>query len=220
MQESWSPAALTGLGALGLLVGLLTERLHRSGWYRRPEDPPPGRVCCYTLTAAVPVAWILLAHSLPAPTHLAAIAILVTHLVLAWAVILAAAVDVEVHRLPDLVTLPAAVAAALAALAALLHGVPGHPGTALLAGILTPFILLAVTLVFGGIGLGDIKLSSALGAVLGWHGLATLADGVILTCLLAGACAVVLLVTGRARRRTPLPLGPFLGLGSLLALIG
>lgn len=217
---TWAPATLVGLGVLGLLVGSATARLHRRGWYRRPQDPRPGRVRRFCLAAAVPCCWLLLTPALPAPTTAVDLAVVATHLALAWAVILASAVDIEVHRLPDLVTLPTTAAATLAALTGLLLGVPGHAVTALLAGILTPVILLACTIACGGIGLGDIKLSSALATLLGWHGLYTVVSGVIYTCVLAGAFALALLARGRANRRTPLPLGPFLGLGGLLALIG
>ena len=64
-------------------------------------------------------------------------------------------------------------------------------------------------------GGGDIKLIAMLGAFLGWH-------AVLVTIFLAavlGACVgLTLILLRRQGRREPLPFGPFLALGALLAM--
>lgn len=65
-----------------------------------------------------------------------------------------------------------------------------------------------------GIGGGDMKLMAAVGLAAGWQAvLLALAVG----SLLGGAVAVLLLVTGKVRRRQYLPFGPMLAAGSLIA---
>lgn len=65
------------------------------------------------------------------------------------------------------------------------------------------------------LGLGDVKMMSAVGLWLGWRG--------VVTALIAGASAgsvtgLALIWSGRMDRRAPLPFGPFLSLGCLSAL--
>ena len=68
-----------------------------------------------------------------------------------------------------------------------------------------------------GLGLGDVKLGAVLGFALGFLGWPALVAGVVLPHLINGPAALVLLLARRARRRTPLPFGPALLVGALLA---
>ena len=58
-----------------------------------------------------------------------------------------------------------------------------------------------------GMGHGDFKLLAALGA---WFGLAALPTIVLLSSLVGAVLGVVLIVTGKQDRETPMPFGPFL----------
>ncbi len=67
-----------------------------------------------------------------------------------------------------------------------------------------------------GLGLGDVKMLAMVAAFLGfWPAVLTLFVGVVL----ASAYAVMLLARGRAGAATRLPLGSFLGVGSLFVAI-
>ncbi len=131
--------------------------------------------------------------------------------------VLLARIDLAVHRLPDVLTLPAAggTAAALGAAALL----PGHAGSwprALLGGVVLGAAYLVLVLINpGGMGLGDAKLAPTLGMALGWYGWPTLFAGTCLAFALGAAAAVTLLLTRRADRRTAIPFGPFMLLGAL-----
>ena len=92
----------------------------------------------------------------------------------------------------------------------------------LIGALLALLLFLAVyyisALVLGreGIGFGDVKMSFALGLLLGWQKLIL---ALVVGCTLA---SVVLLVVRRIRRddkMTEYPLGPFLSLGAMVALI-
>jgi leader peptidase (prepilin peptidase)/N-methyltransferase len=66
-----------------------------------------------------------------------------------------------------------------------------------------------------GMGYGDFKLLSAIGAWLGWQMLPL----VILTSSLVGAVVgITLIVAARHGRNVPIPFGPYLAGGGLIAL--
>ena len=67
-----------------------------------------------------------------------------------------------------------------------------------------------------GFGFGDVKLAPSLGLLLGWP--KTLV-GVFIGFLLGAVVAVVLLILGRKRFGQTIPLGPFLVLGTVAALL-
>jgi leader peptidase (prepilin peptidase)/N-methyltransferase len=126
--------------------------------------------------------------------------------------VLLAAIDLEHHVLPNRIVVPASVVLATIELATDPHtGVrrllwaAGAFGVALLLALVYP----------AGLGMGDVKLSFLLGLGLGRSVLAAF----LLAFLAAGVVALFLLVRhGRAARRMPMPLGPFLALGSLIVL--
>lgn len=66
-----------------------------------------------------------------------------------------------------------------------------------------------------GMGYGDFKLLAALGA---WFGLSALPTIVLLSSLVGALTGVVLIVTGRQSRETPMPFGPFLAGAGLIHL--
>ncbi|KAB1158817.1 prepilin peptidase [Micromonospora sp. AMSO12t] len=140
-------------------------------------------------------------------------------LVLAAVGLVLALVDLACLRLPD----PLVGAAALVAAGGLTGAAAtaGSPGRLLgaVAGAALCFACHVVLAVLPGsrLGFGDVKLAAVLGLPLGWLGGSSLALGLILPHLLHGVLVLVLLVSGRVRRDTPLPLGPALLTGAWLA---
>jgi leader peptidase (prepilin peptidase)/N-methyltransferase len=142
-------------------------------------------------------------------------------LLLAPIAVLLAAVDFMVHRLPDVVVLPLT-AAALAGLggAAPVPGADGSWRTALLGSLTLGTCYLVVFLINPrGFGFGDVKLAPALGAVLGWYGWGILLLGTFAGFLMGTLYGVGLLLAGRARRKTAIPLGPFLLAGAFAGVL-
>src|SRR5215204_2656849 len=77
------------------------------------------------------------------------------------------------------------------------------------------FLFLAVVTYPAGMGMGDVKLALAMGAALG----KTVAVGLMLGMFAAFVPAVILLARhGQAARKMGIPFGPFLALGSVVAL--
>ncbi|MFI1169164.1 prepilin peptidase [Streptomyces sp. NPDC020801] len=134
--------------------------------------------------------------------------------------VLLAAVDLAMHRLPDILTLPlAATALALLGAASALPHTGGRWTTAVLGSLALAACHFAIFLLPSGIGFGDVKLSLALGAILGWYGWAILLIGTFAGYLLGAVYGAILLITRRAGRQTTIPFGPFLLGGALLGLL-
>jgi leader peptidase (prepilin peptidase)/N-methyltransferase len=77
-------------------------------------------------------------------------------------------------------------------------------------------LALVILLTRGGMGWGDAGMMAGVGALLGWKLiLISLYFGVTA----GGVCALILLLSGRVRRRDALPLAPFLAFGVCAALL-
>ncbi|WP_189860877.1 prepilin peptidase [Streptomyces poonensis] len=142
-------------------------------------------------------------------------------LALAPVAVLLGLVDLRVHRLPDVLTLPLAGAAVVLLGGAAL--VPGHAGEWLTA-VLGAVVLGGAYFLFflvdpNGLGFGDVKLALGLGAVLGWYGWGTVALGTLAGFLFGGLYGLALVVARRIGRRTAYPLGPSLIAGAYVAML-
>jgi leader peptidase (prepilin peptidase)/N-methyltransferase len=163
---------------------------------------------------AVAALWALIA------LRFGLVAELPAFLAMSTALVILSAIDFEHRRLPNKVLGPAAViAVVLLLLAAGLSGewsrlVRGVIG-ALAYGL--PLFLIAVV-VPKGMGGGDIKLGAYLGLHLGWIGLGHVAVGAILGFFTGSIAGVALMAAGKKGRKDPIPFGPFMALGALLAI--
>ncbi|MEV6316104.1 A24 family peptidase [Streptomyces sp. NPDC051776] len=130
-------------------------------------------------------------------------------------------VDLAVHRLPDVLTLPLPAAAiALLGAAALLPGNAGSWTGAVLGGLGLGAAYLVLFLIHPrGMGFGDVKLALTLGVALGWYGWPLLFAGAFAGFLFGALYGAGLLLTRRASRKTALPFGPFMIAGTLLGLM-
>jgi leader peptidase (prepilin peptidase)/N-methyltransferase len=68
-----------------------------------------------------------------------------------------------------------------------------------------------------GIGFGDVRLAGLCGAFLGWFGYREVLAGFLLSFIVAGVPAAVLLAMRKVQRRTQIPFGPFLAAGTVIA---
>ncbi len=137
-------------------------------------------------------------------------------LLLAPFVLLLAAVDLRVRRLPDVLTLPlAAAGTALLGLAELLPGDGGSWLGALLGGAgLGGAHLLLHLINPDGMAFGDVKLALVTGLALGWYGFPVLFTGTFAGFLLGSLYGLGLIVTGRGSRKSQFPFGPFMIVGA------
>ena len=136
--------------------------------------------------------------------------------------LLLAGVDWRTRQLPDVLTLPLAGAAPLLlGLAALAPGAAGRWPDALVGGLGLGGAYFVLFLIHpDGMGFGDVKLALSHGAALGWYGWPVVALGGFLGLASGAVYGVVgVLLIRRAGRKATMPLGPFMVLGALLALM-
>jgi leader peptidase (prepilin peptidase)/N-methyltransferase len=141
---------------------------------------------------------------------------LVAFLYLAAISVALAMIDIDTRKLPNAIVLPAyLVGGILLITAALLAGEPSRIMTALIGGAGMFAFYFVLALVYpGGMGFGDVKLAGVLGLYLGWLGWGALAVGTFAAFLLGGLFALVLLVAGRAARKSSIPFGPWMLVGA------
>jgi len=139
-------------------------------------------------------------------------------LMLTWALIALAFIDLEHFLLPDRITLP------LLAAGLLVNAIGGFtdPLSAVIGAVSGYGILWAVyhahRALTGreGFGYGDFKLLGALGAFLGWQLLPLI---ILLSAGVGAIIGIALILLRRHQRSEPLPFGPFLAGAGWLALL-
>lgn len=122
-------------------------------------------------------------------------------------------IDIERQIIPDVITLPGIVVGFCASMA--IGRIPWWDslvGIVIGGGIFLVIILASG----GGMGGGDMKLGAMFGAFLGWK--VTLV-ALFVAVVLGGLLALTLLISGRVRRKDPIPFGPFLATGGAIGLI-
>ena len=135
------------------------------------------------------------------------------------------AIDIEHYRLPDLIVLPSLVASVpVIVVLSLVDDEPRRIRYALIgAALYFGFLFIAHLISPRGMGFGDVKLAALMGLYVGWLG-ATFVDALALVLwamligFAVGTVFGVVLLAARRRNR-PFPFGPFLALGSVLAIL-
>jgi leader peptidase (prepilin peptidase)/N-methyltransferase len=146
---------------------------------------------------------------------------LVAFLYLAAISIALSFIDIEHHRLPNAIVLPAyAVGIILLATSCILIG---DYAALLRAGIGMAALGLAyLTLALlwkGSMGLGDVKLAGVIGLYLGYTGWGALAVGSIGAFLLGGIFGLVLILLHKTTRKSGIPFGPWMVLGAWVGIL-
>jgi len=138
-------------------------------------------------------------------------------ILLVWALLALTAIDLDTQLLPDSITLP------LLWLGLLLNlnGAFTTLHDAVLGAMFGYLILWVVYWLFKlltgkeGMGYGDFKLLAALGAWLGWQLLPLI---IILSSLVGAVVGITLIIALKHGRNIPIPFGPYLAGGGLIAL--
>ncbi len=139
-------------------------------------------------------------------------------LLLVWALIALAFIDFDTTLLPDSITLPLL-------WLGLLFNLGGYFTTlqsAVIGAMAGYLVLWAVYWLFRlatgkeGMGFGDFKLLAAIGAWLGWE---LLPVTILLSSVVGALVGVAMIVLVKHDRRVPIPFGPYLAGGGLVALL-
>ena len=203
-----NPALIAALSAAGLLAGWP----QRAVITRLDISPRPPALAAGAATA-------VLLGGLAARVHPALV--LAAACWLAACAVPLACTDLAVQRLPDPLTGAAyAGTAVLLLVAAAVGGTWSALVRALLGGLaLAGFYLLLMVISPSGMSLGDVKLAASLGTLLAWFGWRLLLAGGFAGFLLAGIYGSAVLASGRATRKQPIPFGPFMIAGAVLAVV-
>jgi leader peptidase (prepilin peptidase)/N-methyltransferase len=138
-------------------------------------------------------------------------------LLLIWALLALTAIDIDTQLLPDDITLPLLWTGLLFNL----FGVFTNLTSAVLGATIGYLTLWSVYWLFKlvtgkeGMGYGDFKLLAALGAWLGWQMLPLI---ILLSSLVGAVVGITLIVALKHGRNIPIPFGPYLAGGGLIAL--
>ncbi len=137
---------------------------------------------------------------------------------LTTALLIVSCIDLAHTIIPDAITLPGIIVGLGTSLWLTPVGIRNAVLGVILGGGL--FLLMAVLSVVilkrEGMGGGDIKLIAMLGAFLGWQAVLVT---IFLAAVLGASVGLALIFLRRKGRREPLPFGPFLALGALLAIV-
>ncbi len=143
--------------------------------------------------------------------------IAIAALVFCWALIVLTLIDLDTHLLPDDITLP------LLWLGLLVNLGGGFTdiNSAIIGAVIGYLILWTVFWSFKlatgkeGMGYGDFKLLAAIGAWFGWSMLPLV---ILLSSLVGAIVGITLIVITKHKASAPIPFGPFLAGGGLIAL--
>lgn len=138
-----------------------------------------------------------------------------------WALVVLTAIDLEHHLLPNKIVYPLFVAGwAGLVIATLVDGDLGPlRGAGWGALIFGGFLFTVAFIVPAGMGGGDVKLGFVLGTFLGYAGgIGFTLAGMFLSFVAGGLIGIALLARG-GDRKTQVPFGPFLALGSVAAIL-
>jgi leader peptidase (prepilin peptidase)/N-methyltransferase len=132
--------------------------------------------------------------------------------ILAVALVLLTAIDLDRRLLPDAIVLPALAVVLILQIAFY----PEHAIEWLLAALGAALFFFVPLLVYpAGMGMGDVKLAALLGAALGKSVAAAIFAGLLAA---AAAALVVIAREGLGARKKAIAFGPFLAFGGLLVL--
>ena len=150
----------------------------------------------------------------------AALLALVAFLFLAAVSIALGLIDLDTHRLPNVITYPSfVVLAVLLTASSLLSGDFAAIARAGIGAVVLLAAYLVMALAYpGGMGFGDVKLAAVLGLSMAWIGWGVFAVGAFAAFVLGGVFSIVLLATRRAGRKTGIPFGPWMLIGAFVGL--
>lgn len=164
---------------------------------------------------AVVALWFLGPAAGAMPTA-ASVVVMIAFLALAAVSIVLTLIDLDTHRLPNVIVLPSYLVGGVLLTLACLLGADWWMLARAAIGMAALFAFYFVLRLIrpDGMGGGDVKLAGLLGMHLAWLGWAPLIVGAFGAFLLGGVFGIALLLGRRAHRRTSIPFGPWMIAGA------
>jgi prepilin signal peptidase PulO-like enzyme (type II secretory pathway) len=202
---------VVGFGALGLVLGLVADRL-ATRWPEHDEENPAGRPIGWR--TAVCAAFGAFAFAV-LPMRFAGDQLALA-LFGAWfaTLVVGMATDLDQRLLPNILTLPVIPIALIYAASGRNPLVGQELVPALVVATAVPLVLFLLSIPFGAgaFGIGDVKLLVGVGLM---SGAIRAFTGLVSGLLAAGVVLAVLLVSRRVTMKTYVPYGPFLIFGAV-----
>ncbi len=138
-------------------------------------------------------------------------------IIFVWALIALTCIDLDTQLLPDDITLPLLWLGLLLNLNDVFTSLPNAVIGAMGGYLVLWSVYWAFKLITGkeGMGYGDFKLLAAIGAWLGWNMLPLV---ILLSSIVGAVVGIILIVAAKHGRNVPIPFGPYLAGGGLIAL--
>lgn len=215
----WFVLVVAGVGAF---VGRALQRRLEGAAYRLDDEQGPlPRRPAWLITVGTALLWGLLAWRLG---PLAEWALLPAFLAFGTVGVALAWIDADVHRLPLGLTRPAyGILLAQLALAAWASGDWPALRRALIAGVVTWLVYFALALLAAllrsGFGYGDVQLAGLIGLATGYLSAWGPVIATYAAFILSGVYAVGRLVRRRGTRKDDIPFGPWMLLGTVIAVL-
>ena len=137
-------------------------------------------------------------------------------LAVAWPL---AKTDIREHRLPNKYTLPAIAIALIAETAAAAIGNEWQRFAIAIVCALAAFAVALLANRFASLGMGDVKLITAMSLCLGWFSPMAPLLALFAAFLIAGAVVGIKLSLRKTRMGQSIPLGPYLLIGFAISLV-
>jgi len=139
-------------------------------------------------------------------------------ILLTWSLITLTAIDYDHQLLPDSITLPLLWIGILCNMAGLYTDIYSSLYGAIAGYLVLWSVYITFKLLTGkeGMGYGDFKLLSMLGAWLGWQSLPLI---IIVSSLLGSVVGLGLILFGGHKKSQPIPFGPYLALAGWISLL-
>jgi leader peptidase (prepilin peptidase)/N-methyltransferase len=129
-------------------------------------------------------------------------------------------IDLKTQRLPREITYVGIILGAITLTAAAL--IEGEPARIWMMALGAAIALAAMWLIYvaskGGMGEGDVRLAPLLGMYLGWLNPGIVLPGLFFGFVFGAIVGVAMMAGNKAGRRTAVPFGPFLALGTVVAI--
>lgn len=221
-RGTWDPsapvtvAAVVAAAVVALVLGEALRRRLAARRYRYPHERELPEPRHGWMAFALALCWAGLVWA-----HLSRPVLLVVLLAATVPLLVLAAIDQDVHRLPDRLQKPFYPLLALGLLVpAFVEQDWSAYGRAVIGAVvgLVVYFLLALA-GQGGLGLGDVKLAGILGMLCAWFGWRELAFGLVAGFFVGALWGLQLVLRGKATRKDFIPLGPSLIVGALGVLV-
>lgn len=126
-------------------------------------------------------------------------------------------IDFKYHRLPNKLTFPLF---CIGFFTILLDAIYQHQlhqlKTALIASVLLTIFYFALNMLSrGGMGMGDVKLAASIGLITGYLGLPYVLTASFAAFFIGSMVGLFMIVIRKATRKTPIPFGPFMIIGTI-----